>query len=93
MSTIYLLHFEPAYKHARHYLGFTDNGVEPRVEEHRKGQGARLTQVAVAAGCQLVLVRTWEGDRTLERRFKNQNNAPRLCPLCNAKHWRTRGTQ
>ena len=91
MSTIYLLHIEPPYKHARHYLGFTENGVEVRLAEHRAGRGARLTQVAVDAGCQLMLVRTWEGDRTQERKFKNQNHAPRFCPVCNAKSWRTRG--
>ena len=93
MTTIYLLHFEPPYRHARHYLGFTDNDVEQRLAEHRAGRGARLTQVAVDAGCQLLLVRTWEGDRNTERRFKNHNHAPRFCPLCNTERWRDRGKQ
>jgi hypothetical protein len=40
----------------------------------------------VAAGIGFQLVRTWEGDRTLERTLKNRHNAPaRLCPLCRAE--------
>ena len=82
--TIYLIHLSPQYKHARHYLGITQD-VNERLELHRNGQGARLTQVAVEHGCALELVRTWEGTRHDERRLKNQKNAPRLCPLCTIK--------
>ena len=91
MSTIYLIHFDPPYKHARHYIGFTTNGVENRMIEHREKRGARLTQVAVGAGCQLLLVRTWQGGRNEERLLKNQKNTPRLCPLCNPQAWQKRG--
>ncbi len=81
---IYLLHIEPPYKHAAHYQGITDD-LDARLAEHRNGTGARLTQVAVQHGCQLILTRTWKGERIDERRFKNQHNGPRLCPLCNPK--------
>ncbi len=81
---IYLLHIYPAYKHARHYLGIAHN-IESRLALHRAGQGARLTQVVVEHGHALRLVRTWEGNRTEERRLKNQHNSPRLCPLCNPR--------
>jgi len=91
MSTIYLIHIEPPYKQARHYLGSTENGAEERLTEHRARRGARLTQVAVDAGCQLLLVRTWEGGRNEERRLKNHKNSPRLCPLCNPQAWQKRG--
>lgn len=92
MSTVYLIHFDPPYKHARHYMGWTDNGVEQRLAEHRAGRGARLTQVAAAAGCELILVRTWSNtERAHERVLKNRKNAPRMCPLCNP-HWSARGT-
>ncbi len=91
MSTLYLIHFDPPYKHAKHYIGFTTNGVTDRMKEHREKRGARLTQVAVGAGCQLLLVRTWEGERTQERVFKKQHNSPRLCPLCNPQGWQRRG--
>lgn len=79
---IYLIHFGPAYKHAKHYLGYADD-IEPRVHTHLLGRGARLTQVAREAGITLVLVRIWEGaDRTTERKFKNRSHVPRLCPIC-----------
>ena len=85
LSAQYLLHFERPYKHARHYLGFAED-LERRLELHRAGRGARLVEVVVAAGIGFRLVRTWEGDRTLERILKNRHNAPaRLCPLCRAE--------
>ena len=36
---VYLLHFERSYRHARHYIGFTQN-LEQRLEEHRAGRGS-----------------------------------------------------
>lgn len=79
---IYLIHFDPAYKHAKHYLGFARN-LESRIQAHLLGRGARLTQVARDAGCTLLLVRIWEGaDRKMERKFKNRSHVPRLCPIC-----------
>jgi predicted GIY-YIG superfamily endonuclease len=84
-SAEYLLHFERPYKHARHYLGFAED-LERRLELHRAGRGARLVEVVVAAGIGFQLVRTWDGDGTLERALKNRHNAPaRLCPLCQAE--------
>lgn len=82
MTGVYLLHFEPPYKHARHYTGYAAD-IAPRIEAHAHGQGARLTAVAVEAGCTLVLARVWpDGDRSLERRIKRRKEAPRLCPIC-----------
>ena len=71
--------------HAGHYLGYADD-VDKRVSLHRKGQGARLTQVAVELGMTIEIVRTWKGDRNLERKLKNRKNAPKLCPVCGHKH-------
>src|SRR5688572_23354541 len=82
MGAIYLLHFLPSYKHARHYLGYAED-VAPRVYAHLHGRGARLTEVAVDAGCTLTLVRVWEdATRTDERRMKNQSHVRRHCPIC-----------
>lgn len=89
---VYLLHFEPRYRHAGHYLGWTNSdNLDTRIDQHRKGQGSRLTQVAVGVGCTLILARTWEGGRDRERSLKIQGGASRLCPLCHAKNpgwWR-----
>lgn len=81
-GTVYLLHFEPAYKHARHYLGFTPGDVEDRVRDHVCGRGARLVEVAVNAGCSIQLARTWTGGRTTERQLKRIGGASRICPIC-----------
>lgn len=82
MTGVYLLHIEPAYKHARHYTGYALD-IEPRVNAHLHGRGARLTEVATGAGCTLILARVWpDGDKKLERRIKNRKEAPRLCPIC-----------
>lgn len=82
MGTVYLLHFDRPYKHARHYLGYTDD-LDQRIEAHRNGNGARLVEVVMQAGIGFTVARTWDGDRDLERRLKNQHNGPRLCPICN----------
>lgn len=84
---VYLLHFHPRYKHARHYLGYAKN-LATRIQDHERGEGARLTQVAVANGTALELVRVWRGDRKLERMLKRRKNAPLFCPLCNPRAYR-----
>jgi predicted GIY-YIG superfamily endonuclease len=78
---VYLLHFSEPYRHARHYVGFTNN-LTARLEAHVSGQGARLVQVVIEAGMTFQLARTWEGTRRDERRIKNRKEAPRLCPVC-----------
>ena len=84
-GTVYLLHFSTPYKHAKHYLGWTEGSIEERLMQHRAGQGARLLQVITEAGLTFRLVRTWDGTRCLERQLKNRHEAPRLCPLCCAQ--------
>jgi len=82
---VYLLHFDTPYKHARHYLGSSDDVAE-RIERHRQGRGARLMEVIAQAGIGFQLARTWDGGRTEERKLKNQKNSPRLCPICDKDH-------
>lgn len=81
---VYLLHFSERFKHAGHYLGYTED-LEARLAQHRAGNGARLVEVITEAGLDFQVVRTWNGDRVLERQLKRQKNGPRLCPLCNAQ--------
>lgn len=83
-DTIYLIHFDKPYKHARHYMGSTSD-LEARLEAHRNGRGSRLMEVIAQAGITWQLVRTWPGDRKTERRLKKWHNAPALCPICNPK--------
>ena len=89
MSTVYLLHFSdpiaPGRHTAQHYLGYADD-LAPRVNAHMHGAGARFTQVAKERGLTFVVVRTWDGDRKLERQLKNRHEGRRLCPICNGRH-------
>ena len=80
-GTVYLLHFEKPYKQARHYTGWTSD-LPARLEEHRKGRGARLMEVIKDAGIGFRVARTWPGTRGLERAIKDRHEAARLCPEC-----------
>lgn len=83
-GTVYLLHFSAriSTRHTtQHYLGWAAV-LDNRLAEHARGQGARLTAVAHERGITFDLVRTWEGDRNLERRLKNWHSHRALCPLC-----------
>jgi predicted GIY-YIG superfamily endonuclease len=80
-GTVYLLHFERKYKHAGHYMGWSEN-LTGRLDAHASGEGSRLMQVLRDAGIGFACVRTWSGTRNDERRLKNRKEAPRLCPVC-----------
>jgi predicted GIY-YIG superfamily endonuclease len=80
-GTVYLIHFDVAYRHARHYVGWTAD-LLARLAAHREGRGARLMEVITAAGISWQLARTWPGGRDRERAIKNRHEAPRLCPIC-----------
>ena len=77
-GTVYLLHLDPAYRHAQHWT----RDLDARLEAHRAGQGARLMEVVKKAGGSFRLARTWTGGRDRERAIKNRHEAPRLCPVC-----------
>jgi predicted GIY-YIG superfamily endonuclease len=83
-GTVYLLHLDPPYKHARHYIGWASD-LDQRMEAHRSGRGARLMEVVKDAGGTFQLVRTWPGPRALERAIKNRREAPKLCPTCSPR--------
>ena len=77
----YLLHFLTPYKHAKHYLGCADD-LSHRLSEHRRGAGARLTQVVLENGGSWVVAKTWRGGYTLEARLKRYHSGVKLCPIC-----------
>ena len=83
-GTIYLIHFDRPFRHARHYLGWSSNFTR-RLGHHRRGTGANLLKHVNAAGIGWRVVRTWTGDRHLERRLKSQGGHARLCPVCSPK--------
>jgi len=81
-GTVYLLHFDQPYKHARHYVGWTARHVTHRLAEHAAGRGARLLAVLREAGIGWQLARLWPGGRARERQIKRQGGHARKCPLC-----------
>lgn len=82
LGTVYLIHFDTPYKHAKHYTGWSED-LETRLAEHKRGSGARLMAVIKAEGIGWSLARTWENvDRHFERRLKKQGGASRHCPMC-----------
>jgi len=86
-GTVYLLHFDQPYEHAQHYLGWTqDPTADRRLNVHCHGMGSPLVSAAVVAGIGVQIVRTWPGDRHLERALKNRKNSRGLCPCCKKQH-------
>jgi hypothetical protein len=60
-GTVYVLHFGPAYKHARHYVGWTSgDDVNARLQVHLQGHGSPLVR---AAGVQVQLAASYPGTR------------------------------
>jgi hypothetical protein len=49
LGVIYMLHFHRPYKHAMHYVGWTEDLLD-RLDRHAKGTGARLIAVIWDAG-------------------------------------------
>lgn len=85
---VYLIHLSEPYKHAQHYLGFTEDeeSVEDRLSRHRSGAGSKLLRAVNKAGIKYFVARLWPGyTRTQERQLKNQKKARMLCPVCNPK--------
>lgn len=83
-GTVYLLHLDPPYRHARHYTGWAKD-LDARLAEHARGAGARLLAVQLDAGGTFRLARTWAADRNRERSLKRQGGAARHCPICRPK--------
>jgi len=85
LVTVYLIHFDAPYKHARHYCGKTILAVEERLIEHLTSQtnAAALMKRVAALGIGWTLARTWENvPPSFEYRVKNQGGLARVCPIC-----------
>ena len=85
-GVIYMLHFDRPYKHAKHYVGWTEDLFD-RLDTHAKGHGARLLAVIWRAGIGFTLIRICEGTRRTERAIKNEGGASRFCPACTSRPW------
>lgn len=80
MSIVYLLHFDRAYRHARHYTGVAAD-LDARLAAHRGARSARLIEVITAAGIGFKVARLWPGEgRDKERRLKRSGGASATAP-------------
>jgi predicted GIY-YIG superfamily endonuclease len=86
LGVVYMLHFHRPYRHARHYVGWTEDLLD-RLDQHAAGRGARLVAVILQAGIGFTLVRVCEGTRRTERAIKNDGGAVRFCPACTSHPW------
>ena len=78
----YLIHFDKAYKHARHYVGSCEN-IKERLLRHKQGRGARLIEVIHDHDITWQLARLWRHkDRSPEQRLKKISNSKQYCPIC-----------
>jgi len=84
MSAVYVLHFDPPFQHAAHYIGFTEHeDVATRLVEHLNGRGSPLVKAAVAVGSHVEIAHVFvNGTRTFERRIKNRADVGRWCRCC-----------
>lgn len=84
MSAVYVLHIHPAFRHARHYIGWTDaEDVAERLTAHEHGRGSRLLRAACAAGHKIEIAHVFIGaDRNFERRLKKRKDVCTWCRIC-----------
>lgn len=84
--TVYVLHLEPRYRHARHYVGFTpDADADRRVAEHLAcgPNGSPLIRAAIEAGSTVTVATTFPGaGRDFEKLIKTRKDVRRWCPCC-----------
>jgi predicted GIY-YIG superfamily endonuclease len=80
---VYILHIDPPYQHAKHYIGYTVRPIKERVAEHLAGRGSPLVAAALAAGHSVTVSLKWVGgNRAWERYLKRKKETPRWCPCC-----------
>lgn len=84
---VYLVHFArplngPGRNGAGHYRGWARN-VHRRMQEHRRGEGAKILAAANRAGIPYHVVAVEPGTRAHERRLEERGHARDGCPICN----------
>lgn len=86
LGTVYLLHFDPPYKHSGHYYGWTTD-LNATVKRHYAGtSGAKMVTAAVRAGSKIIVARRWKDvPYAFVKKMRAGKNAIRRCPRCRAE--------
>lgn len=83
---VYIFHFDPPLKHARHYIGTTDD-LEQRIHDHLyTTEGSPFVKACIENGSSIYLAKEMEGGRKKERKLKNYKKTSQLCPICRGEH-------
>lgn len=86
---LFLLHFDPPYRHARHYFGYAKRNLREyarAVAQGRQHAPHPLVERAILAGCTVTVVDVWPGhSRDDRRRFRRCGSLSRFCPTCRAE--------
>lgn len=80
-GTVYLLHFDRPFSHARRYMGWTGGRLQDRLDRHRSGDGANLLGHVTDAGIGWTLSRSSTGDRHRERQVTRRGGHSRKCHI------------
>ena len=85
---VYIIHFDPPYKHARHYTGISLNSQD-RFIEHDNGTGGNLTRIAKNHGVKFILNVIATGLSFYEAHAKEKlikhKGSKIYCPICKQK--------
>lgn len=85
LGTIYLIHFDVPFGHARHYMGWTAD-LNARLAAHASGRGSKLMAAVSRAHISWQVSRTWvQTTRRRERQLKVQGGHSRKCPQCGVR--------
>lgn len=90
MPDLFLLHFDPPYAHARHYLGYAIGTGRGREYARAIARGTaigphELVQAAQWAGTVITVADVLVGEgRATQRRLRASHDLSRHCPTCMA---------
>ena len=87
-GTVYLIHLDVPYKHARHYTGWTLD-LDARLQAHRDGRGARLMEVITAAAITWQLPVPGRADATASARSRTGTRPPGCARSAPPSHTRS----
>lgn len=88
MPDLYLLHFDPPYRHARHYLGYAIGTGRGRAYAKAQARGVllgahELVMAAQANLCTITVADVLVGEgRATQRRMRAAGSLSRFCPTC-----------
>ena len=88
MPDVYLLHLDPPYRHARHYLGYAVGTGRGHAYAKAQAKGValgahELVMAAQWSGCEIRVADVWVGEgRAFQRRLRANGSLSRFCPIC-----------